>query len=341
MRRAAGSRPGASSPFFADHAISIVLYLGAFLVVTSVAIFLAYSWGDIDGGTKLGLLVAINAAFLGVAALCLRYPAVWLTGRTFLAIGALLVPANVGAAYILVFEKGPWPAAVFWLLGAVLSGGFHALLSVRLGSRAYGALATLAVPVAADALVWLVAPDTGWLGPPAALALVATLASTRLRESSPLAQAARFVSVFLLPLAALIALPTLDASGATAYAAPVALVLVSAGLAWEATRRGWTWWVGAATNSVADTVRGGSHRVVQSASQRRGHRGVLLAGDVRGTTPRRAPVADLGSGSRRTGAHLRTQRLGLGSCLRGATGERRAARQACRPGSDAPRIQCT
>src|SRR5205823_9018356 len=112
-------------------------------------------------------------------ALCLRYPAVRLAGRTFLAIGALLVPANVAAAYILVFARGPVPVAVFWLLGAVLSGGLHALLSWGLGSRAYGVLAALAVPVAADALMWLITSDPGWLGPPAALALAATLAATR------------------------------------------------------------------------------------------------------------------------------------------------------------------
>ena len=57
-----------TSPFFADHAISIVLYLGAFLIVTSVAIFLAYSWGDIQGEAKLGLLMAGHHADIPAAA---------------------------------------------------------------------------------------------------------------------------------------------------------------------------------------------------------------------------------------------------------------------------------
>jgi hypothetical protein len=246
----AGPRPRAASPFFADHAISIVLYLGAFLIVTSVAIFLAYSWGDIEGEAKLGLLILLNAAFLGVAALCLRYPAVRVAGRTFLAIGVLLVPVNVAAAYVLVFARGPIPAAAFWLLGALLSGSLHALLSWRLGSRGYGALAALAGPVAADALTWLISPDPAWLGPPAALALAATLTATRLRPAAPLAQATRFVSAGLLPLAVLIALPTVDSTDVTALAAPITILLSSAALAWEAARRGWTWWCGAAASLV-------------------------------------------------------------------------------------------
>src|SRR5207248_245139 len=100
VRHRTGVGPGCAAECRA--AIAIVLYLGAFLIVTSVAIFLAYSWGDIEGDAKLGLLILITIAFLGVAALCLRYPSVRLAGRTFLAIGALLVPANVAAAYILV-----------------------------------------------------------------------------------------------------------------------------------------------------------------------------------------------------------------------------------------------
>ena len=64
----------------------------------------------------------------------------------------------------------------------------------------------------------------------------------------PLAQAARVVGSALLPLAALVALPTVGDNGPSAQAAPIALVVASAGLAWEATRRGRTWWFGAAAS---------------------------------------------------------------------------------------------
>jgi len=236
----------ALSPFLADHTVSIVLYLGAFLVITAAAIFLAYSWGDIQGTTKLGLLMAATAGFLGVAALCLRYPSVQLAGHTFLAIGAILVPANFAAAYVLVFADGPIPAAVFWLVGALLSGGLHGLLSYRLSSRAYGVLATLSVPVAASALAWLIEPEVAWFGPASALALIATLAATRWKPGSALAESAQIVAVGLMPLTPLVPLPFENSQVPPTGALPAALILASAGLAWEATHRDRSWWIGAA-----------------------------------------------------------------------------------------------
>jgi hypothetical protein len=242
---AATARPG-GSPFLADHAVSIVLYLGAFLVVAAVVIFLAYSWGDISGGAKLTVLALLTAGFLGAAWLCLPRPAVRPAGRTFLALGAILVPANVAAVYVVYFADGPIPGAVFWLLGALISGGLHAALSVRLGSHAYGALATLAVPVAAGALSWLVEPDEAWLGTAAAVGLAGTLAVARRGPPIPLVQSARWVAAGLLPIAFLASLISIEESGRRQLAAPIALALMSAGLAWEALRGDKTWWIGAA-----------------------------------------------------------------------------------------------
>jgi hypothetical protein len=248
--RAAVTRP-AASPFLADHAVSIVLYLGAFLVVAAVVIFLAYSWGDISGGAKLAVLALLTAGFLGAAWLCLPRPAVRPAGRTFLALGAILVPANVAATYLVYFEDGPIPGAVFWLLGALISGALHAALSVRLGSRAYGVLATLAVPVAAAALAWLIVPsrprlEQAWvLGPAGAAGLLATLAAARWSPPIPLAQAARAVASALLPVAFLVSLPFLEEPDPGQLGTPISLLLMSGGLAWEATRGGRTWWIGA------------------------------------------------------------------------------------------------
>lgn len=249
---AAGPVPPAraASPFFAEHAVSIVLYLGAFLVVSAVVIFLAYSWGEITGGARLAALLALTAGFLGAAALCLPRPAVRPAGRTFLALGAILVPANVAAVYLVYFQDGPLPGALFWLLGALTSGGLHAALSWRLGSRAYGALAVLAVPVAAGALAWLVEPRDAVLGPASAAGLALTLAAARPWPARPLVQAARGVGGLLLPLAVLISLPALGESGWRPHAAPVALLFASTSLAWEATRGGRTWWIGAASTLV-------------------------------------------------------------------------------------------
>jgi hypothetical protein len=253
---AAGPRP-ATSPFLADHAFSIVLYLGAFLVVAAVVIFLAYSWGDVSAGGKLAVLVLLTLGFLGAAGLCLPRPSVRPAGRTFLALGAILVPANVAAVYFVYFEAGPIPGAVFWLLGAVVSGALHAALSLRLSSKGYGVLATLSVPVAAAALGWLIASqqaprDPEWaIGPSAAIGLVLALAAARSRPPIPLVQSTRVVAALLLPLAYFIALPFLGEDDLGQYGAPAALLLMAGGLAWEAMRGGKTWWIGAMTLLIA------------------------------------------------------------------------------------------
>lgn len=239
------AKPG-GSPFLADHAVSIVLYLGAFLVVAAVVIFLTYSWGDISGGGKLGVLAGLTAGFLAAAGLCLPRPAVRPAGRTFLALGAILVPANIAATYVVYFEDTLIPAAVFWLVGAFISGGLYAALSLRLPSKAYGALAVLSVPVGAAAISWLVDPRPGWIGSAAALGLIALLVAVRRSPPVPLVQAARALGSMLLPLAFLVSLPFLEERSAERWGPVVALMLVSAGLAWEATRRGATWWIGAA-----------------------------------------------------------------------------------------------
>ncbi len=187
----------ALAPFLSDHGVSIILFLGAFLVVTAVAIYLGYNWGRVGGPAKLGALVALTVGFLGAAAVCLRRPSVRPAGTTFLLIGALLVPANLAAAYAFVFESGPVPEAAFWVLGAVVFGALYAGLSVRLGSRLYGALAALAPPVAAAAAIaWAGLPDRLSL-PAAVVAACATLLSAAWRPGSALSTSARAMASLL------------------------------------------------------------------------------------------------------------------------------------------------
>jgi hypothetical protein len=248
---AATRAPAARSatPFVADHAVSIVLYLGAFLVVAAVIIFLAYSWEDLSGGARLTILALLTGSFLGAAAICLPRPSVRPAGRTFLALGAMLIPANVAAVYLVYFWDSPIPPAVFWLLGALISGGLHALLSVRLRSTGYAALAVPSVPVAASALGYLIHPEWAWIGTWSAAALALMLLVARYTPPMPtllpLIQTARGFGSLLLVLAFLVTLPALSERDLGQLSPPVALALMSASLAWEATRRGNTWWIGA------------------------------------------------------------------------------------------------
>jgi hypothetical protein len=241
-RRPAG-RPSLA-PFLSEHGVSVVLYLGAFLVVSAVIIYLAYNWGQVGGATKLGTLIGLTAGFLTASAVCLPRPSIRPAGQTFLAIGALLVPANVAAAYAFLYADGPLPQAAFWLLGAATAGGLYGALSARLGSRAYGALAAPTPPVGAAALASLIGLPEAWWAPVAEGALAVELVAAAGWPRVPLAQAARAVAAALLPLGALISLLALFATGSERWAAPAGLLVMALATGWEATRRGGRWLAG-------------------------------------------------------------------------------------------------
>ena len=232
------------APFLSEHAVSIVLYLGAFLVVSAVIIFLAYAWELVGGGAKVAMVAGLTAGFLLGARLCLPRPSVRPAGRTFLALGAILVPANVAAAYTFVFADGPLPQSLFWLVGAILSGGLHAALSVRLESRAYGVLAALAPPVAAGALAALLGLDDAWWPTAANLGLTLGLMVGRGRERPVLADGLQVVACGFLPVNALVGLTVLSETGAERWSAPASLLIMAGALGWLATRPGRAWLVG-------------------------------------------------------------------------------------------------
>ena len=226
------------TPFISEHAISIVLYLGAFLVVAAVLIYLTYNWGEVGGTTKLATMVGVMAGFLAAAAVCLPRPSVAPAGRTFLAIGAILVPANVEAAYAFLFAEGPLPEAAFWLLSSVLAGSLYAALSLRLESRAYGFAATLAAPVSGAALADLVGLAEDWSVPAGQVVLAIVLVLAPLLGDRALASSATVLARRLLPVGVVgsAALP-LIVSGNYRPAA-VALLAMALGTGREATRPG-------------------------------------------------------------------------------------------------------
>ena len=234
----------ALAPFLSEHAISIVLYLGAFLVVAAVIIYLGYNWGRVGGAVKLGALLGLTIGFFAAAGICVPRASVRLAGQTFLALGAILVPANVAAAYAFVFAEGPLAQAAFWLLGAGSAGVLYGALSVRLDSRAYGALATLAVPVAAAALATLVGLSGAWWAPAAELALVPFIAAADSRPRLALAAVGRGVACALLPLGALVSISALGWAGVDRWAASVGLLVMALATGREAIRHGGLWAAG-------------------------------------------------------------------------------------------------
>lgn len=142
--------PGLFSP---ERAPSLLLYVGAFLIVVSALIFVNVSGEQISNTTKLVLMLVGTVAFVAAGLVCHRVPRVLEAGRTFLFIGALIMPLNFAAYYVLITRASPLTTPEMWILGSVVSAALYAVLSLTSYGRIYAYLffvATLSALAAVD-----------------------------------------------------------------------------------------------------------------------------------------------------------------------------------------------
>ncbi|MEK7863279.1 MAG: hypothetical protein AAB295_08450, partial [Chloroflexota bacterium] len=128
--------PGLFSP---ESAPSLLLYVGAFLIVVAALIFVNVSGRQVSGAVRLALLVFGTFGFLGVGLICHGRPRVREAGRTFLGIGALLTPLDFVAYHVLV-SGSALPASTTWTLGALVSACLYAALALAGFGRIYAYL---------------------------------------------------------------------------------------------------------------------------------------------------------------------------------------------------------
>ncbi len=72
--------------------INMLLYLGAFLIISSAAIFVAFQWETIAGITKAMLLTLVTLAFFMSGYWFYQRPKIKQAGITFIAIASILLP---------------------------------------------------------------------------------------------------------------------------------------------------------------------------------------------------------------------------------------------------------
>src|SRR5437899_12978777 len=86
-------RPAGASPseslFTPERAPSLLLYLGAFLVVVAALIFVNVSREQVSDAVRLALMIVGTLGFLGGGIVCQRIPRIVVVGRTFLIYGTL------------------------------------------------------------------------------------------------------------------------------------------------------------------------------------------------------------------------------------------------------------
>ena len=127
-RPAAPKREGPG--WLAEQQASLLLYLGAFLIVIATLIFVGRDEEAISGGVKMALLIVYTVLFTGAGLFCLRIPRVQQAGVAFFAIGALLVPLNFVGAYAFFFADDEIDPTGLWLAGSLTSALFYGAVSM-------------------------------------------------------------------------------------------------------------------------------------------------------------------------------------------------------------------
>lgn len=203
-----------SSHALTEQAPTLLLYLGAFLVVTSAIVFVNVSGRELSDPLKLTLMLIGTIGFFTAGLVCHGIPRVQPAGRTFLVIGALLIPLDVAAYYALVLQRPPWTAPQVWLAGSLLAMAPYGALAARGFGSWYAYLFTVAALSAA-----LAAREASALAYPWTSAFVAAVAvalaglarmgaafTSIVRLAGPIGPASRWVADLALVLGVVILL---------------------------------------------------------------------------------------------------------------------------------------
>jgi hypothetical protein len=202
--------PSFAETFFTpERAPSLLLYLGAFLVVVAALIFVNVSGQQISDAVRLVLMIVGTLGFLAGGLVCHRIPRVAEAGPTFLVVGALLVPLDFGAYYALIARVSPFTSPAMWVLGSLVTAGLYGALAITAYGRAYSYLFFIASLSALGGFAVLLHLLPAWsLVPfaalPLAIQLAARIGNTRLlRLVGPLDRPGQFLMFAALVLGAL------------------------------------------------------------------------------------------------------------------------------------------
>jgi hypothetical protein len=150
----------------------LMLYLGAFLVVAAGIVYASYNWADLGSWQKLGLLGAATVAFGITGWVLLGNERVRQAAETFVAISALLVPANAIAGWT-VFGDNEASTAVIVLLGSAITGIVYVVFSNRPGGWMYDYGAAIFGLLAVGSVLPATGMHWGWGGVTVLLAVAA------------------------------------------------------------------------------------------------------------------------------------------------------------------------
>lgn len=126
------------SNWYSKNSINLLLYIGAFLIVSSASIFIGFQWETISGNLKAIFLTFITLGFFGFGLWFHTLPKIKNAGSTFTAIGALLIPLTGLAWYNFVLKDLGISLGMAWFFTSFVALVVYILLAVYFKSVFYG-----------------------------------------------------------------------------------------------------------------------------------------------------------------------------------------------------------
>lgn len=149
---------------------ALLLYAGAFLVAAAGVVYSAYNWADLAAWQKLGMLATLTIVFGGLGWFLLGNKRLREAGETFVAIAAMLVPANAIAAWTISTQTEASTGTII-LAGAAISALVHGIFAIRPGGTPYAYAAPSFAWLALGAIPAAVGIPWEWGGPLVILAV--------------------------------------------------------------------------------------------------------------------------------------------------------------------------
>ena len=143
------------------HAILLLSYLGAFLLIVSALLFLLYGPQNLPGGARLATVAGVNGILAVAAFACRRRTALHLVSASHTALAALMTPVTFAATYEFVLRyASPLNGVTAVAMAAGACAVLYGLLARSIEARSYAALSLLALATCgvSAAIAWGTGP---------------------------------------------------------------------------------------------------------------------------------------------------------------------------------------
>ncbi len=108
------------SSWYSENSINLLLYVGAFLMVVTVSLFVGFSWSSLSGALKALVVTIATLLFYGTGMWLYEKPTVRSAGSVFTGIGTILIPFAGIAWHTLVLSTMQVPFGISWTITSLI-----------------------------------------------------------------------------------------------------------------------------------------------------------------------------------------------------------------------------